>query len=259
MRGADSLQKRGFMIYSFESKVRFSECAQDMRLSYSGIVDYMQDASGAQSEELGIGMDELLKAGRGWFLIGWNIRVVERPKIGTELKISTWANDFKGIYGDRNMQIVDKNSGDVYAESDALYVFMDLKKMRPTRVAGVLGKGYEVSPRLESVGERERKLTVPEGGEEKEQRTVMKHDIDGYGHMNNARYVELAQDFIPKGFEVRRIRVEYKISAQLGEAITPVVVESQNEYGKCVIIDLRNKDGKTFACVEFDADDEVEK
>ena len=38
-------------------------------------------------------------------------------------------------------------------------------------------------------------------------------DIDLNRHMNNARYVETAQEYLPYDFVVRRLRVEYKAPA----------------------------------------------
>jgi hypothetical protein len=46
-------------MYTFESRVRYSECASDARLSLLGLVNYLQDCSCFQSESLGIGIEDM--------------------------------------------------------------------------------------------------------------------------------------------------------------------------------------------------------
>ena len=48
-------------MYTFDSRVRYSETGEDGLLSLPAIVDYFQDASTFQSEDLGIGIDFLKK------------------------------------------------------------------------------------------------------------------------------------------------------------------------------------------------------
>ena len=46
-------------MYTFDSRVRYSETGEDGLLSLPAIVDYFQDVSTFQSEDLGIGIDFL--------------------------------------------------------------------------------------------------------------------------------------------------------------------------------------------------------
>jgi acyl-CoA thioesterase FadM len=49
---------------------------------------------------------------------------------------------------------------------------------------------------------------------------VQEYHLDNYGHMNNARYVDIASAYIPEAFSVRRIRLEYRNMALCGDSIT---------------------------------------
>ena len=42
-------------MYTFDSRVRYSETAEDGRISLNAIIDYMQDCTNFQSEDLGVG------------------------------------------------------------------------------------------------------------------------------------------------------------------------------------------------------------
>ena len=46
-------------MYTFDSRVRYSETGEEGLLSLPAIVDYFQDVSTFQSEDLGIGIDFL--------------------------------------------------------------------------------------------------------------------------------------------------------------------------------------------------------
>ena len=43
-------------MYTFESRVRYSEIAEDGLLALPAVIDYMQDCTNFQSEDLGAGL-----------------------------------------------------------------------------------------------------------------------------------------------------------------------------------------------------------
>ena len=62
--------------------------------------------------------------------------------------------------------------------------------------------------------------------------------------MNNCCYIRIAQELIPSDFNIKRVRIEYKVAARLGEELTPLVYVEGNKYyielkcgrGTCAII-----------------------
>ena len=58
-------------MYSFDSRVRYSEVGEDKRLSLNGIINYFQDCSTFQSEELNVGLEKLEGMHRVWVLSSW--------------------------------------------------------------------------------------------------------------------------------------------------------------------------------------------
>ena len=235
------------MKFSYPSIVRFSECGKNGRLSVPAIVNYMQDCSAMQSDWLGIGTNELIASGRAWFVIGWNIQIYERPEADTKIRVWTWATHFAGIYGERCMQITNEMTGEVYAECAALYVFMNLTTMHPTKAEGPFVLGYKTSPALTSVKKSGRKLPVI--GEQREAGTfvVRRHDTDAYGHMNNARYVFYASDCLPAEFETGRLQVEYKISAREGDVVHLFTSGTDTQFE----VEMRGEDGQIFARILY--------
>ena len=85
-------------MYSFDSKVRYSEVGADGRLSLCSVIHYMQDCSIFQSEMLGVGVRALQERGRAWLLSAWQVELYRRPELGETLKVGTWASGFKAMY-----------------------------------------------------------------------------------------------------------------------------------------------------------------
>ena len=48
-------------MYQFDSRVRYSETDEQGRLSVTGILNYLQDCSTLQSEDIGLGIEYLKK------------------------------------------------------------------------------------------------------------------------------------------------------------------------------------------------------
>ncbi|MBP3678268.1 MAG: hypothetical protein J6I97_07995, partial [Agathobacter sp.] len=74
-----------------------------------------------------------------------------------------------------------------------------------------------------------------------------KYFIDTNNHMNNAKYVMVAEEYLPADFQVKEIRVEYKTAAVLGDIIVPRVTVRDKE----VTVALVNPEGKAYATVLF--------
>ena len=68
--------------------------------------------------------------------------------------------------------------------------------------------------------------------------------------MNNGKYVMLAEEYLPSGFKVGKLRAEYKKAAVLADLICPKV---KQESGR-VVVSLENEAGEPYAAVEFGED-----
>ena len=95
-------------MYTFQSRVRYSETDKSGFLSLNAVVNYMQDCSTFQSEDLGIGIDYLKKHHYIWLMNSWQIVLKSLPRLGEKITVGTFAYGFKGIYGYRNFLIKDE-------------------------------------------------------------------------------------------------------------------------------------------------------
>lgn len=236
-------------MYSFTSRVRYSECDAQGDITLLALINYLQDCTTFHSEALGAGVEFMRTRNRAWFLAAWNIHVLKQPRFEDEIVISTNPYLFKGIYGFRNFSITSP-SGEVYVLADSLWFMMDFKLARPARPAPEEIDPYLAAqePRLEGIPPLERKLDIPEGEPvEAEPVTVLRHHLDTNYHVNNAQYIEIARDAAEWDEGLTRLDAQYKKSAHLGDVIYPFVYKT--EQG-CTV-DLRDAGGDTFAIVQI--------
>ncbi len=235
-------------MYQFSSRVRYSEVNSEKILTLPALLDYLQDCCTFQSEELGVGVDYLADYHAAWVLSSWQIRICRYPEFGEQITVSTWAYDFKGFYGYRSFK-VEGEDGELLAYANSLWVFMDTDTMRPMRINQKMIDVY-LPQMAEIIGTDwgDRKLQVPEGGTAGEPIRVQRCHIDTNHHVNNGKYVQMAEEFLPEDFEVGELRVEYKKAAVLGDVLTPVYCVNENQ----VTVTLADEAGKTCAIVQFE-------
>ncbi len=232
-------------IYEFHSKVRYSECGEDGRLTPGAIVNYFQDTATFQGESLGIGVSYLKKQGIAWILTFWQIITDRFPKLAEPITVQTWAYEFRSFYGLRNLVLKDAEGRNA-AWANSVWVLMDMERQRPVKVPPELTERYGLSPRLE-MEYAPRKIAEPEGGERMTPFRVLRSHLDTNHHVNNNQYIEMARAYLPADFRTRETRVEYKAQAHLDDLVCPVVRFGQDG----VTVALRNEAGKSDAVIQF--------
>lgn len=232
-------------MYSFESRIRYSEIDANQELSLGGIINYFQDCSTFQSEDLGLGINYLARNHRAWWLSAWQILIARRPRFGETVMISTWPYDFKGMYGYRNFTIRDPE-GNYLVKANSVWFFFDTAAGRPVRVReeDIRGYGAGEEPKL-AMDYANRRILLPGSYQEGPPIVITRHHIDTNHHVNNAQYVELAKECLPDDMDIRQLRVEYKKAAVLGDILYPRI--SNDETASTVA--LCDRDGNVYAAV----------
>ena len=232
-------------MYEIDGKVRYSETDSNGELTYPALLNYFQDSSTFQSESMGVGIKYMEQQNMAWVLSSWQICINEMPKLADDIKVQTWPYDMQGFFGYRNF-CMRRQDGKMCAYANSIWVLIDTKTGKPVRVPEELCQAYSNEPKLEMECSG-RKIVIPKEYEEKEPIPVMKYFIDTNQHVNNEKYVMLAQEFLPNRFEIGEIRVEYKKAAVLNDILYPRVTEEEN----CVTVVLGDESGKPYAIVLF--------
>ncbi len=233
-------------MYTYETRVTTSCTDWTGTQTLLSTVTLMQDCSM-------LWMDDMPKM-RAWLdeqdaammVASREVFVHRRPAYGEKLTVKTWIYDVRGPLGYRNTCIFDED-GKAVATCWAVGVFVRFADNKMLKVPQdiidetVGGEKYPLE-----YGKR--KIKLPDVQPVTlEPVMVQRSDIDFNGHMNNAQYVRVAYEYLPKDFEPTHLRIVHEGQAKLGQVIVPTLYEDENR--RCYT--LSSEDGKLFAIIEF--------
>ena len=233
------------MKYSFGGRVRYSEIGENGLLTLPGVLNYFQDCSTFQSEEVGLGISVLKDWKRFWVLSAWQVIVERYPAMGEEIRTSTWAYGFRGFMGFRNFAM-DTADGERLAYANTFWTYIHAENGFPVKLTERDTTAYGIEEKLD-MDYAPRKIALPEEMEKKEYFLIVKHHIDTNHHVNNGQYVQMAMELLPDDFRISQMRAEYKKAALLGDMVVPYI---HIEEKKCTVL-LCDEAQKPYAVVEF--------
>ena len=232
-------------IYKHKTRIRYSEIGPDSKLTLTALLDLFQNTSTFQSEDLGVGVSYLLGKNRAWVLSSWQIVINELPSFADEVVVETWSYGIKMAIGYRNFRLADSN-GNTLACANSLWAYVDLAKALPIRCPIEECEMYGIEAPLK-MEEMPRKIPVPEGMEELEPFEVKYYFIDTNNHVNNAKYIQAATEYLPNDFTYKTVRAEYKKSAVLHDIIYPRIKKESDK----ITVTLSDSNGKIYTTIQF--------
>ena len=228
-------------MYYFDGRIRYSEVDSAGKLTLSSLIDYFQDCSSFQSEDLGVGLAFLAQKHRAWVLNSWQIVVERFPKQGETVRTGTLPYEMKGFLGLRNFAMLSPD-GTYLAKANSVWSLLDTDTWRPAAMLPEFLARYNIGERLD-MEYASRKINIPEGGREGEGIVIRKHHLDTNHHVNNAQYVEMARECLPEDFRIFRICAEYRKAAKLGDVIFPLAAKTGDGY----VVSLKSEAGEAYA------------
>lgn len=235
-------------MYEMKRQVTYSQVGSDLKTDIAMITHFLQDCALFHSESIGKGVDNLDGTQTAWFLSGWQIEVIRYPAYREGITVRTWPHDFKGLYGYRNFDILD-DAGNRIVQANSIWIFMDVANMRPMKpsVQDIEGYGLEEALLMDYAP---RKIKIPDkaGQEAKDMEPipVKRSFIDSNHHVNNARYVAEAIEYVDDVTKIHSIRVDYRKAAAMGDTLYPVLFDGS--HVKQIV--FRDKEGQPYVIVE---------
>ncbi len=230
-------------MYSFKSRVRYSELDKDGYLSLEAMMKYFQDCSSFHSEELGVGIDFLREKCLTWMLISWHVRIFRRPGLGEEITIGTWPHSFRNVRGGRNFVLIDAE-GNTLAKADSEWVIYNTEQNRIMKVPKEVSEPYTLEEALD-MGGAEKIICNDEALKECGRIVVSPFFLDTNGHVNNVQYLNVAKGYVNDTYN--ELRVEYKNQAFLHDEIC-VYTGDMNRKNQVI---LKNQKNELLVNIEF--------
>ena len=209
-------------MYSLKYKVTTSTCDSEGRLKLYSALQMMQDCSEMWIDSVPMVKQYFAEQNMAQLLATRQVEVVRVPEFKEELTVTTSVYEVKPMFGFRNTFIYDAEGKPCY-KTWSMGAFVDKAAGKLKRVDDATIASMAMEPRLE-MNYKDRRIILPkEGGEVLVPVRVLRADIDYNRHMNNANYVRVAMELLPEGFDVRGLRVEYRVAAKLGDVLVPTL------------------------------------
>ena len=233
-------------VYRTEFEILASDVDMYRRLRLSRLFTMIQEISIAHTKALGMGRDKTLDKGFLWVVTMQRVDVKRLPVYDDKVALETWAGRTMHVMFPRYYRMTDEK-GETLLSASGFWMLINEKTRSmvfPDKEGVVIPEtktGFE--PGLPSAPKSiaisaERPYTVPYSA------------IDINGHMNNARYLDAAENVMPAALRARsieRVICEYAAEIRPEETVSLETGADENAfYMACM------KDGKRLFRLRFD-------
>ncbi|MEG0310918.1 MAG: thioesterase [Eubacterium sp.] len=232
-------------IYDKEQRINGYECTYNYKMQPTAALNYFQQTSQEQSQQLGVGSVALDAIGFAWFLVKYEIHYHEYPRFNDQVKVETESMSFDKFAAHRRFAIRDLN-GKIMVEGDSEWMLLNRKENRLERLSNVpefdvYGSGHVNHFKLKRVAK-------VENWEDEKLFNVRYLDIDFNSHVNHVKYLAWALETLPlnkvKTGEVASVKIIYENQGFYGDTITVKVAEIEKETYR---MDIENQE-KILLC-----------
>ncbi|MBQ8591725.1 MAG: acyl-[Lachnospiraceae bacterium] len=231
-------------MYSFQTKVRYSETDEAGRMNLDAMINYFQDCSVFHSESLGLGVAYLKENHLAWVMSAWQIVIEEYPRFCEDITVATFPYAFKGFIGYRNF-FMENIKGEKIVKANSIWTLIHTNTMHPVKPNAAMEEGYVLEEKLD-MEYAPRKIALPSSNIRGEEILVKAHHIDSNNHVNNAQYISMAMDYLRSEQTIHQLRAEYKKQAVLGDVIVPFIGNTENG----TVIQLCDTEERPYAVIE---------
>ena len=209
-------------MYSLIYKVTTSTCDSEGKLKLYSALQMMQDCSEMWIDSEPQVKDYFARENMAQLLASRQVEIVRVPDFKEELTVTTSVYGMKPMFGFRNTFIYDAEGKPCY-RTWSMGAFVDKANGKLKRVDDTVAGSLLIEPQLE-MDYKDRRIILPKTeGEVLVPVKVMRSDIDYNKHLNNANYVRMAMELLPEDFEIKGLRVEYRVAAKLGDMLVPTI------------------------------------
>ena len=232
-------------MYTYRTKVSYSRLDKTGKVPYHEILNYLQDCSTFQSESLGVGVKYLKAQNKAWVMLANKIQILRELQLGEEIEIGTCPTSFGKVMATRQFFIKDA-AGDFVVKAESIWGLIDIHERAPIRIREEDFCKYEKENAFDSI-KVSRKIRFAEEAENLGNILVQGIDIDTNGHVNNANYLRMISDYLPKDIYYNQVEIVYNKEALEGETIICTKYDEEDGMG----IRLENGCGETHVQIKL--------
>ena len=197
-------------IYEEHFRIRYSEVDLNNEITPISIMQYFQEIGCLHSNYLGMGINPHA----AWIIIQWKVKIFSKVNWNDEILIKTWPSGIQGPYCFRDYEMY--KGEELIAIGTSKWVLTDIVEQKILRINDDIAKKFK--PVDNHVFKSEfLKMKQNENYENLEKYIVSIKEIDTNQHVNNIKYIEIAEKFYNE--KINYIEVMYKHAGRLGDEL----------------------------------------
>ena len=216
-------------IWRKEYPILSSDTDMNRTLRHCVLLAWMQEAAIAHTIELGVTREKTLDRGLLWVVMQYRIEIRRMPQYDEKVTLSSWPGKTMHLLFPRYFEMSGME-GETLLRASSVWTLMNKETRQvvfPEQHGIIIneevtGKEIALPARIRS---REPDRTVP---------FIVPYSYgDLNGHMNNARYFDLAQDYMPDLLRKRAVKemsVDYISEAKPGDEINLGTAFDENSF-----------------------------
>lgn len=201
------------------------------KLTYKGFLRYLLDAGSKHSDIAGYGLKDIPKTGLVWLVLGWKVKIFERPISNSVIHVETWSSGTEKVCSYRDYRVYNAENK-LIAIATSKWVLFNRNSNSIARITDDIVSAY--SPVDEHVfTEPIVKLTQPDSKILNTYNyTIMRRDIDTNNHVHNTNYLDIALECLPteiyENMNYTMVEVMYKRQALFGDKTKSLYYHENN-------------------------------
>lgn len=214
--------------------VRQYECGLDLKLSFSSLLNYMQDIAAEHSVELNVSILDLFKRNLTWMLSRYHISVEKYSSYNETVLIKTWASQCDGFFTLREFTM-ETPQGEILARMTSSFVVYDFKAKQIVKVNDHLPIQDSLLNER-AIDDNFPSLAFPKKIDHSQEIIIRKHDIDINRHVNNRIFIEIGIESIPieilLNSKIKNAQITFKGQAFYGDTLKSLceIIPEGNTY-----------------------------
>ena len=196
--------------------VQSYQCDRDGNVRPLILMNELQGMADTHAERIGCGRTFLMENNLAWVVTHYLVDIVDMPREGAQLELSTWPAAHEGLRAIRDYEVRDHATGRLMVRATSQWILIDINTRRPVRINDRL-------PHWDCLPVRAWDRTFekfPDFDTEKSHTFKCRFDdIDVNQHINNAVYAVWATESV--GFQYRASHVLRGLEMNFKKEVSP--------------------------------------
>ena len=226
--------------------VGLSDIGYKNKLTNKSLLAFCENVAGLHSDFAGLGLLNSNETHKGWVLLNWEVRLLERPIYGTELKVRTWSKGNDKLYAYRDFEIMDK-TGKLLGTVTSKWVLIDLNEKHFVKFTDFpIEHLYQAESK--SISETTfPKLVEPAEYDKMCEIKITNDLIDSNEHVHNLNYLNFANQLLDLSIQTETLNLDimYKKETKAGE-IVKCFYRKEND---AVFVTVKTEDEKNIHAI----------